>query len=461
VADLAAGGSVLGPYAVVVVDEAHALEDTAIDGFGGACWPAELDRRLQQIGAAAPGRPELRAQLREVGGAGASLWDAVASAAAGLAGSSPEGTARRLRFTGGDRFQSMWSTEAHALAGKAGELVQGVRKESARLAGMGEEQAQAAAELEGLAAMLEEWHRRLEGFAVGDDEQSVLWCEQRRDRWGLVAAPIEVSDLLAELLFDAVETAVCCSATLTVAGSFEFFRTRTGVTASGRALESRYGSPFPLEQQVKAVVVSYLSAPRSEQFHRDVAHTVATASRVLGRGPLVLFTAHSLLRRSLSTLWELMGDTPVLAQGISGSRTGLRDLFSESREAILLGSDSFWEGVDLPGEALECLVMTKLPFAVPTDPLVQAQTERIEAGGGSSFDGYMVPKAAVKLRQGIGRLIRTRNDKGVAILLDRRLLTARYGQVFLDSLPVKPVVARNEEELITVLKAWKKTAGWE
>lgn len=127
----------------------------------------------------------------------------------------------------------------------------------------------------------------------------------------------------------------------------------------------------------------------------------------------------------------------------------------------MLGADSFWEGVDLPGEALECLVITKLPFPVPTDPMVQAQAERVEAAGGSGFEHYMLPKAVVRLRQGVGRLIRARNDKGVAVLLDRRLLTARYGRVFLESLPAGPVVARTEDELVALLCTWKRKVGWD
>jgi ATP-dependent DNA helicase DinG len=175
---------------------------------------------------------------------------------------------------------------------------------------------------------------------------------------------------------------------------------------------------------------------------------------------MVLFTSHSLLRESRTLLDGVVAGAPLLAQGLDGSRSSLKDRFGRSKEAILLGADSFWEGIDLPGEALECLVITKLPFPVPTDPVIQAQAERVEAAGRSGFEHYMLPKAVLKLRQGIGRLIRTRDDKGVAVVLDGRLLTARYGRVFLESLAVKPVLARTEDELVALLASWKTKAGW-
>ncbi len=461
VADLRAGGSVLGPYSFLVVDEAHALEQAALEGFGGACWQAELERRVRQVEAMVGPGAGLREACTALLAASDSVFGLVASAAQQVGAAVPEGVGRRLRFVGGDRFHAVWGSESLALADRVKRFTGEVRFFGRRLSTGAEAEMQMAVELEGIADATDEWGERLARLGLGEDGDRVFWGEQGRERWGLVEAPIEVSHILQESLFRAIQGAVCCSATLAVESSFDFFRERVGLASSPRVIEAQFGSPFHLERQLMVAVASYLPSPREDGFGREVTRAVAAVSRALGRGPLVLFTSHSLLRESRALLDGLLEGTPLLAQGLDGSRSSLKDRFSRSKEAILLGADSFWEGVDLPGEALECLVITKLPFPVPTDPMVQAQAERVEAAGGSGFEHYMLPKAVVRLRQGVGRLIRARNDKGVAVLLDRRLLTARYGRVFLESLPAGPVVARTEDELVALLCTWKRKVGWD
>jgi ATP-dependent DNA helicase DinG len=460
IADLRAGGAVLGPYSFLIVDEAHALEQAALDGFGGACWPAELERRVRQVEAALGRGSALRESGMQLVAAADSVFDLVASAAQQLGVTAPEGVGRRLRFAGGDQFHGVWGSESLALAENVKRFTGEVRLSSRRLSTGSEAEARTAMDLQGIADVIDEWGQRVARFGLGEEQDRVFWGEQGRDRWGLVEAPIDVGDVLRESLFEAVGGAVCCSATLTVESSFDFFRERIGLGTSPKVTEVRFGSPFQLERQLMIAVASYLPLPREGGFPREVTRAVAAVSRVLGRGPMVLFTSHSLLRESRALLDGLMEGATLLAQGLDGSRSSLKDRFSRSREAILLGADSFWEGIDLPGEALECLMITKLPFPVPADPMVQAQAERVEAAGGSGFEHYMLPKAVVKLRQGIGRLIRTRDDKGVAVILDGRLLTARYGRVFLESLAVKPVVARTENELMALLSGWKTKVGW-
>jgi Rad3-related DNA helicase/DNA polymerase III epsilon subunit-like protein len=460
VADIRAGGAVLGPYSFLIVDEAHALEQTALDGFGGACWLAELERRTRQVEALAGRDTGLRAACAEVVESARSFFDLVTTAAQHVSATGPEGAGKRVRFVGGDQFHSVWGSESLALAENVKRFTHDVRQLGRRLSAGSDAESRTAADLQGIADVLDEWGSRLAILGLGEERDRVFWCEQSRDRWGLVEAPVEVGHVLRETPFGAVKGAVCCSATLAVESSFDFFRERVGLADSPRVGEAHFGSPFDLEGQLMIAIASYLPPPRGDGFARELTRAVAAVSQVLGRGAMVLFTSHSLLRESRTLLDGVVAGAPLLAQGLDGSRSSLKDRFGRSKEAILLGADSFWEGIDLPGEALECLVITKLPFPVPTDPVIQAQAERVEAVGRNGFEHYMLPKAVLKLRQGIGRLIRTRDDKGVAVVLDGRLLTARYGRVFLESLAVKPVLARTEDELVALLASWKTKAGW-
>ncbi|MCK5119553.1 MAG: hypothetical protein KAQ78_08220, partial [Candidatus Latescibacteria bacterium] len=146
--------------------------------------------------------------------------------------------------------------------------------------------------------------------------------------------------------------------------------------------------------------------------------------------------------------------TLLLGQGLDGSRTHIIGQFKEDRTSVLFGTDSFWEGVDVPGEALELLVITKLPFAVPTEPLVAAQIEKLEQAGKNAFLHYSVPEAVIRFRQGFGRLIRHRTDVGAVIVLDNRVITSRYGSVFLDSLPARHRTFASEEEMMAGIREW-------
>ncbi len=171
---------------------------------------------------------------------------------------------------------------------------------------------------------------------------------------------------------------------------------------------------------------------------------------------LVLFTSRGHLQRSYNELRDEFSRRGItlLAQGFDGSRNAILRRFREDVTSVLFGIDSFWEGVDVPGKALEIVVIVRLPFAVPTDPIVQAQIEEIERTGRNAFTGYSVPEAAIKLRQGAGRLIRHRNDRGAVIVLDSRMATARYGGIFKRSLPGRSLKADSPEMLVEILKRW-------
>ncbi len=461
VADLTSNKSVLGSYSFVVVDEAHALEQAALEALAADCGPGELDYRLQEVARLAAKQRSLLKALTGVSVAGPAFFELVQIAADRRAVHTPGDTGRRFRFSRGDEFHAAWMAEALALAEDVRALSAALAARSDRLLEGPKEGWDAALEFQGVAGALDEWRERLEMLAMAEEMDRVYWCEQRRGRWRLIASPVDVSAYLSDELFGAVEGGVCCSATLQVANDFDFFEKRVGLSGKGEVIEACFGSPFPFPEHMMAIVAAYLPSPSEDRFHEAVSRVVETTYRVLERGPMVLFTSHSLLRRSRTDLAELLNECTVLAQGLDGSRVSLQRQFAMSRRSILLGTDSFWEGVDLPGEALEFLVLTKLPFPVPSDPVIQAQAERVEARGGNGFEQYMLPRAVVKFRQGIGRLIRSKSDRGVVILLDHRLLTARYGRVFLDSLPVTPVVVHDEEALAATLLNWKQKVGWD
>lgn len=292
------------------------------------------------------------------------------------------------------------------------------------------------------------------------DEGSALvrWLELRgrSPGWNLAmaAAPIEVGPLLREDLFRRLETTILTSATLTTRAGFEYLRTRLGLDAS--VLEEEGGglnveetvvpTPFDFLRQSLLAVPTDLAGPQEpgDRFQEETARVVLEMAQMIGGGIFVLFTSHRALGRVAELLREREGEhggliCPLFVQG-EAPRARLLQRFVDSGSGILLGTASFWEGVDVPGDPLRCLILQKLPFQVPTDPIIAARLEAIEARGEDPFWRYTLPEAALRLKQGFGRLIRTRDDRGAVLVLDDRLLTRRYGPYLRQSLPPSPLV---------------------
>ncbi len=253
------------------------------------------------------------------------------------------------------------------------------------------------------------------------------------------AVPLELAPLLRELLFDRLDTVALTSATLAAGGDFSFFASRVGLTgeASPVTVQEIFPSPFDYPEQCLLGVPTDIPDPRADPAGHDAAvaavvHDVAWAS---GGGVFVLFTSHAQLRRTAVTLRATLGHRyPILVQG-EDQRDQLLRRFREAGDAILLGTDSFWEGVDVPGRALRALVLAKLPFKVPSEPITAARLEQLAEQGADGFFGYLLPHAALKLKQGFGRLIRKHTDVGVVLLLDPRVANRRYGALLLEGLP--------------------------
>ena len=295
-----------------------------------------------------------------------------------------------------------------------------------------------------------------------DSDQHVYWLElsSRPESTDITfnAVPLNIAELLKNNLYDGLNTAIFTSATLTVADSFTYFNNRVGLNLldSQRVRSAILGSPFDYENQLLMGVSDFLDDPRGDGFSDQLADLITEIHQKHPTGMLALFTNYSTLNYCFNRL-KLHFESErilLLAQGKSGSRTNIINQFREYKNSILFGTDSFWEGVDVPGEALELLLITKLPFDVPTEPLIAARMEKIKQSGGNPFMDYAVPEAIIKFRQGFGRLIRHKGDFGAVMVCDNRLSRMKYGQHFLESLPVKAKIFHDRSELLADLDDW-------
>ncbi len=254
----------------------------------------------------------------------------------------------------------------------------------------------------------------------------------------LARCPLDVGKPLAEALYGNLKTVVLTSATLTVNRKFDYLSRRIGLdhVSQGRLETLRLESPFDFDTQALLCVPTDICAPNEDGF---LAQSESLILRALlnSRGhAFVLFTSYFAMNRAHAHLKKELRAAGITAlkQG-EAARTQLLDQFRSDASSVLFGTDSFWEGVDVMGEALQCVILPRLPFRVPTEPILQARTEAIEAEGGNAFMEYSVPQAVIKFRQGFGRLIRHRSDRGVILVLDQRIISKRYGRMFLESLP--------------------------
>ncbi|MDQ6787525.1 MAG: DEAD/DEAH box helicase [Acidobacteriota bacterium] len=424
-------GRVLPDYAAIIFDEAHLIEDIAADYFGFQVSSFQIDELARDTDALP-------------------ITDAVATRdltklAAKIIGLADQFWVRFVQTRGQDgRFPLLQG--AFAQKDKHGEIQATPLGEAyfaldatlERLEIALDVFAEKLTEAENLIKRVRQARFDLDFVCTQAEKNYVYWLEKRGKGMFLRASPIDVSKLLQDKLFDKVETVVMTSATLSTNGKFDFIKDRLGLE-NGKADTMLAPSSFDYQKQAIIYLPKAMPDPRTPDFTNMAASEIVKLLNITNGRAFVLSTSNS----SMNALYELVSmrvNFPCFVQG-SMSKAGLLERFRTTPNAVLFATSSFWQGVDVRGEQLSCVIIDKLPFAVPTDPIVAARTRFIDDNGGKSFFDYSVPQAVITLKQGVGRLIRSATDKGVIALLDPRLKTKSYGRDFLNSLPSAPVTS--------------------
>jgi ATP-dependent DNA helicase DinG len=492
------GPGILPKYERVVIDEAQHLEDVATGSLSAKVSPLAVRRALYLLGRRSSPLTELPRALADIPSFDPSIRLAVERAASdaiplvdqtrlvvdasfeGLAGVlDPRQPTRRVdaAWSQSEEFQLQVAPQVEHLAGVLDRLAGHLDAVRGALgdAKVPEAKAQPLLDLQRAIRRIQGHSGNLRAF-LEDDRGRCRWLEAQRGRRGLgeVAvchAPIDVAERLRSVLWEAVPGVVATSATLSVAGDFSFWRARAGIERpaptpiedaegappSDVADEAVFPSPFDHFQQALLALPQDLPLPDSPGWASASARAVVEAVRASRGGAFVLCTSFQAVDHYAAALREaLPAGTPILAQGDQG-RGALLDRFRELHDAVLVGTDSFWEGVSVKGDGLRLVILPKLPFRVPTDPLQQARHEKLAAEGKDPFRTFTLPQAAIKLRQGYGRLIRSTTDRGVVLLLDRRVHEKSYGRVLLAALPPARRLSAPMDRIVSAMRSFYGT----
>lgn len=467
-ADLAVEANVLPPYEHLIIDEAHNLEEVATDQLGFAIDQARLlqflDDLFAQGGAnisggllaelprffddSAAGQDDIdkSAEIaRELGPivtrARDSVYDCFNLLNSFMTQRAEVSTYDpRLRLTDNERKQPVWAEVEQSWANLGLQLT-GVADGLGRLLSLLDRLKDAELpdydvlllRVEGLQRTVTEIRINMGYIIAGGNNDIITWLvyDRHREMLALHAAPLSVAELLRANLFEQKATTVLASATMSIGdGDFSFVQERVGAP---EPTSLQLDSPFDYQKQALVYIPNDMPEPNHRGYQPALEEAIIRLCTASDGRALILFTANSALRQTYRAILEPLEEQgiTVLGQGIDGSRRSLLQRFKEFPRTVLLGTTSFWEGVDVVGDALSLLIIAKLPFSVPNDPIYAARSE----GFADPFGEYSVPQAILRFKQGFGRLIRSRTDRGVVAVLDRRLLSKKYGQTFLDSLP--------------------------
>ena len=464
-ADVATGNRVLPEYNYVIIDEAHHLEDATTNALSFRITQALIERALKELGGShggALGRtlaafegaiaPSDYANLNTLVQQISELsfhfdirvhlfFDSINQFLFDQREGRPVGMyAHQERILPATRTQPAWAdVEAtwdeaeHSLdplVKLLGDLVQGSGELSEILS---EENQEVLSNLSNLHRRFSEIQANLNGLVFTAKSDTIYWVEVNSNgrQLSLNAAPLHVGPLMQKYLWHEKAAVIMTSATLTAAGEFDYLR---GRLYADEADELAVGSPFDFESAALLYIANDVPEPSDRNGHqRAIEQGVLKISQAIGGKTLVLFTSYEQLKRTSKAISPILArqDIRVYEQGEGASANTLLENFRSDERAVLLGTRAFWEGVDVPGEALSALVLTKMPFDVPSDPIIAARSETFE----DPFSQYSLPEAILRFRQGFGRLIRTQSDRGIVVILDRRILTKRYGKLFIESLP--------------------------
>ena len=413
---------VLPEAAVVIFDEAHELEDVASSYFGISLSSLRFEELARDTETMLRAKQALSSSVLSAAQLmrerGRMFFGALPLPASG----SSEG---RMQFTSREEFLE---TQGDVYLGALNALHR-LETEFERLRGVDE--------ASGLRKRTADIREHLKFLMEAEDRNTVFWLERRRDSklresgtTYLQATPIDVSDLLNDLLFENFPSVILTSATLTVQADFSHIRKRLGMR---EARELVVPSHFNYTEQALLYLPPEMPDPRDANFQDEAVKCIRRVLDITQGRAFCLFTSYQQMREVYERLLMEVG-FPLLLQG-TAPRKALLEEFRETPNAVLFGTSSFWQGVDVQGEALSCVIIDRLPFAVPSDPVVQARMRAIEENGGKPFFEYQVPSAVITLKQGFGRLIRSLEDRGVLVLLDPRIQRQRYGRIFLESLP--------------------------
>ncbi|MFH1350997.1 MAG: ATP-dependent DNA helicase [Pseudomonadota bacterium] len=403
-------GEIIPRFQVLVIDEAHNIEEIATSYFGERLSTQQITELVDEIEKGRKGRRDAKKQRLK------KHLNLIRSGVESLrVFFDHSGEKGRLDQ---DTLQVIYHGPVHNIRQGLGHI-----KESKGILP------------EGIGARAGELDQCLEKIFSLNDPNVLVWYEKRKRTFVLYASPLDISQHMNEFLYKKVKTIVFTSATLSTNGNFNYIRSRLGL--ADPILEGIYPSHFDLERQTLMYIPKDLPPPAAPDFGRNIAKRILEILKITSGRALILFTSHHNLNLVHQLIAEKIPYT-ILKQG-DAPRSILLDEFKRDTHSILLATSSFWQGVDVPGQALSCLIVDKLPFESPGEPLVAARIESIRTHGGNPFMEYQIPSAIITLKQGLGRLIRNRSDRGILSILDTRILTARYGRLFLDSLPKIPL----------------------